>query len=491
MSNVTIMASNNEGNCTLPRFDAEASLSAIAERLEEMESVLREHSNALNQLKAVNTMSVSTPDTISSQPQNLHSPSVYLASPHGSGVSRTTSRAIETAPEATLPPMTIPLWHSTTTGSLLSCPLVRSLLGDYPSDVFLRIEERRPLPDQLKACKSGVAPNMPLLDRAITDNLMELYFQSVNLQHPILSYEDCIAHYHSVASEPLQASLDSSFVLVMLALADVATTHPPEKLDADWSPGSIYFSPAMTITLDAYFNATIATPVLSQCLYLTALYYNYLARPLDAWKLVHMASTSFQRLWISDLITEHHLPRSGIENLVDRLHLPLCGDPPDPSLLAWLAELSARRLLNRVHHALYADDQEYLLQADYVTRSSCGGQEEEAIIKLMRSSLNVSMELDAQLNNWYDLIPQIIKPDLTQTTLSIRDAMIALRHYSAKDIIFRPFLLFACSLPSTIRPPQSLLEIFQTTVYSCRQYVRVAAIRLSEPSASTEIDIHS
>lgn len=279
----------------------------MAERLKEIESVLQEHSNALNQLKAANTTSESTPGTHFSQTQHSHSPNVYLASPHGSGVSAQTTpssrsgvpRTIDTAPEATLPPMTIPLWHSTTTGSLLSCHLVRSLLGDYPSDVFLRIEERRMVPGQLKvACLSGISPNMPLLDRAITDNLMEIYFQSVNLQHPILSYEDCITHYHSVVSGPLQVSLESSFVLVMLALAEAATTQPPEKLDADWSPGHIYIFPAWSITLDAYINAAVTTPALPQCLYLIALYYNYLARPLDSRKLVHMASTSFQRLWI-------------------------------------------------------------------------------------------------------------------------------------------------------------------------------------------------
>lgn len=43
---------------------------------------------------------------------------------------------------------------------------------------------------------------------------------------------------------------------------------------------------------------------------------------------------------------------------------------------------------------MYADDHEYLLQADYVTRNSCRGQEEEAIIRLMSPSLKISMELD-------------------------------------------------------------------------------------------------
>lgn len=287
------------------RFDAEAAFSAIADRLDKMESALREHSNALDQLKSANSVSVSTHDTHFSQTQS--SPNVYLASPHGSGISPFTTasgvsvsqRNLDPALETTLPPMTIPLWHSTTTGSLLSCPLVRSLLGDYPSDIFLRIEERRSLPDQLKAaCTSISTLTMPTLNTEITDNLMGLYFQSVNQQHPILTYDDCISHYQSVVSEPLRPDLESCLVLLMLSLAEAATTQPSESLDGDWSPGSTYFLPALTIALDSYLNDALITPDLPQCLYLAALYYNYLARPLDSWKLVHMASTSFQRVWI-------------------------------------------------------------------------------------------------------------------------------------------------------------------------------------------------
>lgn len=193
----------------------------------------------------------------------------------------------------------------------------------------------------------------------------------------------------------------------------------------------------------------------------------------------------------SDLIAEHHLPRSGVENLVDKLNLPFCGDPPNLSLLAWLAELSARRLLNRVHHAMYAEGHEYLLQANYLSMYASDSRDDGIIDKAMSSSLKVSRELDEQLNNWFNLIPQIIKPDLTQPPPDTRAALMVLRYHSAKDIIFRPFLLFACSLPPTLRPPPSLLEICQTVIYSCRQYIHSAEIRLRVPSASTEIVIHS
>lgn len=137
---------------------------------------------------------------------------------------------------------------------------------------------------------------MPVLDHAITNDLMEKYFQSVNMQHPILDYDECATQYHPLTPNPLEQSLESALFLLMLAVAEVAGAPRPEAFDADWSPGSTYFLTALTISVETYLRTSITTIVLPRCLYPAALYYNYLGRPLDAWKLVHMASTSFQRL---------------------------------------------------------------------------------------------------------------------------------------------------------------------------------------------------
>lgn len=158
---------------------------------------------------------------------------------------------------------------------------------------------------------------------------------------------------------------------------------------------------------------------------------------------------------------------------LEKLSLPICGDLPSSSLPAWLAELSSRLFLNRVHHAMYAEDMEHLLKADCGPTNTSGG-EESTVIRLMSSSLKVSMELHEQLKTWYDLIPQIIKPDLNTSSASIRDAIILLRFHSARDIIFRPFLLFACKVPASISLPPQLLDICLVVIDSCRQYIQVA-----------------
>ncbi|CAG8417436.1 unnamed protein product [Penicillium salamii] len=525
------------------RLDVKTSFSVIEERLDRLEATMTEHSSALSDLQpwpaimstpASHLLDHAIPSSINPPTGSSHESGASHAVPSG-----TLNTTIDTESDAALPPMTIPLWHSTTTQALLSCEKVKSLVGEYPSDVFLQIEERRQLPTDLRlSCITGDLPSLPYLDRRVTDVLIEYYFQSVNMQHPILDYDVSLAQYHRMASENSQPPLESALILIILALSEAARTNPPERLEEEWSPGSAYFLPALSVALDGHMNSPTTAIALPQCLYLAALYYNFLARPLDSWRFVHMASTSFQRLWIRylhpsnmrciktvlmtlgitrsnaclemndlkhqplirlcwaifslecDLIAEHHVPRSGVETLVDRIQLPLCGEQPSPSLLAWLAELSARRLLNRVHHVMYEEDQEHLLHTNYSERKP-SGNEEDAVSRLMDSYLRVSMELDEQLNNWYNLIPHVIKPDMDQVPTEVQKAAMVLRYHSAKDIIFRPFLLFACSLPVTFQLPQSLLEICRTVIYSCRQYIFAAGMRLREPSASTEIIIHS
>ena len=289
------------------------SLSVIEERLDRLEAVMTEHSSALSDLQPWPAM-MSTPASHLLDHAVPSSINPSTGSPHESGVSHaapsgTLNTTINTESDAALPPMTIPLWHSTTTQALLSCEKVKALVGEYPSDVFLRIEERRQQPTDLRlSCITGTLPSLPYLNRSETDVLIEYYFQSVNMQHPILDYDVSRAQYHMMASQNSQPPLESALILMILALSDAARTDPPERLEEEWSPGSAYFLPALSVALDAHMNSHITAIALPQCLYLAALYYNFLARPLDSWRFVHMASTSFQRLWIRYLHSPNVCP---------------------------------------------------------------------------------------------------------------------------------------------------------------------------------------
>lgn len=235
--------------CT--RSDLETTLSVVGKRLDQLESVVGELSNALNRVET-ESATVTAPVHCCPQRLNPNSHDVLPASPHGSALSHITTpnglsnMAMITSPVAELPAMTIPLWHSTTTGSLIPRPQVKSLLGEYSIDIFLRIEERRVLPTSLALPSITSSPlEMPVLDHSITNDLMEKYFQSVNMQHPILDYDESAAQYHSLASNP-EPSLEYASFLLMLALAEVAYAPAPEALDTDWSPGSTYSSAALS-----------------------------------------------------------------------------------------------------------------------------------------------------------------------------------------------------------------------------------------------------
>lgn len=190
--------------------------------------------------------------------------------------------------------------------------------------------------------------------------------------------------------------------------------------------------------------------------------------------------SSEQRLGLADvhsnLIAEHQLPRSGIEHVVDRMALPSChagGAHESHAMLNWLAELAVRRLLNRVHHAMYAGD------------AACSST--AALIK-------VSTELNQQLDVWFQTLPPTIRPELSGSPDCVTSNPFELhllhRYHTAKDIIFRPFVFYAHGF--SVQPiPDLILEKAGTCLYHCRAYLSVADALLPLPSTSREIIMHS
>uniref|UniRef100_A0A0D2YGB8 Zn(2)-C6 fungal-type domain-containing protein n=1 Tax=Fusarium oxysporum (strain Fo5176) TaxID=660025 RepID=A0A0D2YGB8_FUSOF len=270
--------------------------------------------------------------------------------------------------------MDIPLSHSSTTGNLLRSAPAKALLGHYPSDLFLHIELRRPIPEGLRLNAEPVSQiDLPTLSPNETDHLVRNYFQLVHRFHPILDQRAFYDLYDRTVDHGARPDLPSSLVLVVLALGSVAA-ETPNRMDASWSPGVKFFTPAVRLLLTESLCSFGGDPLLPQALYLAALYYSYLSRPLLAWRLVHMASTDVQHYWIRSCCemvrktsqfcessgpfscsNEHHLPRSGIEKIVDKLPYPWSDGPSEPYMHRWLADLSSRRLLNRIHYVLYAE----------------------------------------------------------------------------------------------------------------------------------------
>lgn len=426
-----------------------------------------------------------------------------------------------------LPPMTIPLDHMTTSGSLLGSKQLTSLMGDFPVDLFLDTEIRRPVPEALLATTDPYpdSTTLPEVWEQETSHLIEAFSTTVHFENPILDREVVAGIYENVLRHGLQRDLDSALCLVWFALGQAVQRIPnaTELADPAWAPGSESISLALPILIREYMNTFGTNILLPQSLYLAARYFGYLARPLQAWRFVHMASTNLQHISHSlgsklsgtqnalttpgksseqavlrtawaifglecDLIAEHHFPRSGIEHLVDSLPLPDCGQPARTEMLCWLAELSVRRLLNRVHHVLYVNDAD---TATTVLRTQEHGTH-AYITQELGPLLKISAELERQLETWFDLLPPMIKPDLSSPAAwALEQLNILCRYHSAKDIIFRPFVMHVCKLPHTADVPVSIRECCRKCLEGCRAYLDVSERRLRTPCSSGEVIIHS
>ncbi|RKL21102.1 hypothetical protein BFJ68_g2373 [Fusarium oxysporum] len=334
----------------------------------------------------------------------------------------------------------------------------KALLGHYPSDLFLHIELRRPIPEGLRLNAEPVSQiDLPTLSPNETDHLVRNYFQLVHRFHPILDQRAFYDLYDRTVDHGARPDLPSSLVLVVLALGSVAA-ETPNRMDASWSPGVKLFTPAVRLLLTESLCSFGGDPLLPQALYLAALYYSYLSRPLLAWrseKLLRDGSQDQSILRVfwailvleCDILAEHHLPRSGIEKIVDKLPYPWSDGPSEPYMHRWLADLSSRRLLNRIHYVLYAE-------AEPGTGDNAADNSEET-----QSSLpNLAHELNRQLGAWYHLLPHSIRPNLEIPPIGIDDTMVTIRYHTTGDIIYRPFLYQVCALAPGTQPNPATLE---------------------------------
>lgn len=170
---------------------------------------------------------------------------------------------------------------------------------------------------------------------------------------------------------------------------------------------------------------------------------------------------------------------------------PSCGDSPDYAILAWLSELSIRKLLNRVHHAMYAADWDESPQAS-LSPGDDRIQHDGGSFQPLNRTLKVSAELSRQLESWFNLLPPEIKPDKGAALPRNRiEAAILCRYHSAREIIFRPFVFYAIGLKSRAELDEFVADCCEKCISSSRAYVDFAEVVLERPSASTEIDIQS
>lgn len=107
----------------------------------------------------------------------------------------------------------------------------------------------------------------------------------------------------------------------------------------------------------------------------------------------------------------------------------------------YLAEISIRRLLNRIHNSLYPDKQNFtspyhiplVAPKDFSFPDIC-------------STMTVCDEFHTQLETWHTSIPEAFRPTLdieyfSNNVSNGREAILRIRYFAARHIIYMPFVL--------------------------------------------------
>ncbi|GKZ33460.1 hypothetical protein AbraIFM66950_003358 [Aspergillus brasiliensis] len=417
--------------------------SSLSNRLARLEAATEEHSASMDAMKKqlrelIATANVScTDDVLSYTPATT----VQMTNPSPGGL--TSARIHDSVP------MTIPLGHGSTSEDLLRARKVKLLLGGHPKNMFLKTEQKRGQPEEftLRLDSTWATASGASIEETAAADLVNVYFAEVNPRFPILDQETFSVIFHST---DLKGEMDTTVALVLMVLALASVSQ--ETAD--------------NIKGDTLSAAAFARPSI-----------RFLLREWPSYSRFAFGS---------DILAEYHLPRSGIENVMERLPYPECGPQSlDQHLLSWLGNLSARKLMNRVHFTIYN-----------TTRSGSKDDVEHILDSLLDSpNANVlfatSAELNRQLNMWWDLLPMSIKPDMGDSDPGANKGDLLLRFWACGDIIFRPFLYKACSMPQGSVPEEVLLEPALSCIHRCRQFLQLVSSVTKLPSPFTMINLHS
>ncbi|KAI3115044.1 transcriptional regulator family: Fungal Specific TF [Penicillium roqueforti] len=410
---------------------------------------------------------------------------------------------------------TIPFGHHTPTGSLFALDRVKNLVGDYPQDFFKQIEKKRPF-NSIQA--AGIPQAFEQIDVSrlhpqVTKPLITEFLHHVHAFFPIVEPQLLQMLFDTFSTYTKVNSIQTSLYLVILALGKVSTN--PQRIfdieaDKDLS-GMEYFASAYHYLNSPLITSFAADHLLPLALFYGSLYLRYIGRPIQAWEMIREASGSVQ-IMISELhdmntheeraslyriawacfilecddLAEFNFPPSGIEVLVDRLPFPRISEDSRNGHLVFLAMCSIRKLLNRVHSALYAKPD----QANFHTSPPPQHTSDTPSVTPQKQSITslktISEELDRQLEDWFGSLPNPIRPTLGNSISADHpyDTYILARYYATKHIICRPSLVFAAHSQGSTVLPEFIFANCKKCVDSCRKFIWAASLLMMQRTHS-------
>ncbi|KAI8629575.1 hypothetical protein F5Y19DRAFT_86161 [Xylariaceae sp. FL1651] len=400
----------------------------------------------------------------------------------------------------------IPKNHATLATTLLSFPQVRDVIGEYPRDYFFQVEEKSHLPGLLDHFHDGPLI-LPALDPGVLDPLITSYFQHAHPHHPLFTSRTLRTwHMRFLEAQDLDG-IGTSICLCVYALGTLCSAQNSHQKGNE-TLGLEYFQPALKIIIREVVWGFRPSIQACQALLLAGSYFAHLGRPLHSLRMVQFASRLF--LLIAESRQKHHahadfddtevrtfwqcfmvecdgvaeldVSRSGIEPLGDTMPLPhSLESADDENHIYSIAEHAIRRLLNRIHSALYNPDSTHR----YSTLPTDPTHIWQRLS--LQKLLMLSAELNRQLEQWYRSIPEYLRfPKGSDPLPNDRSRVLRIRYYMAKHLIYRPFLLQTISRQREYRsPPQSpmpesdpfslplpvVMERCESCVESCVKYL--------------------
>ncbi|OJJ46030.1 hypothetical protein ASPZODRAFT_132999 [Penicilliopsis zonata CBS 506.65] len=386
---------------------------------------------------------------------------------------------------------TLSAFHASTTESILAWPHFDDFVALRQAHSFsvFHLESTRAPPGR----PSSAVPMHPFATKYEVDRLVHSFEQTVNFWYPTMSS----AMTRDLASRVLVGSLDESMTsclaLLVMALGCASELvcsyagHEAPAADELESRrqrrlmGELYFDCAFR---KIYLAQAECTAEAVQCLFFTALFFAFQQRPLQAWSFISSTAAKcrlllsypdseglpdqqecLRRIFWSCYILESDylaelsaLPQTGIADIESSVPLPgeyhthASQADEEQSSLYFLACISMRRLLNRVHNLLYARD----------TGVGFDNQQFPSVVA----------ELGHQLEEWKELLPPPFQfaVDLSPAR-SIPGAFLRQRYLTCKSVIYRPYLTWAlsntASAPAVNHFPAVVYEGCQSCLDAC------------------------
>ncbi|KAF2169423.1 hypothetical protein M409DRAFT_65092 [Zasmidium cellare ATCC 36951] len=380
--------------------------------------------------------------------------------------------------------------HTSTTEAVLQWPHFDefpSLRDNYVS-IFQLEHQRTPL-------ELANTTMQPYIGDEETDDLMFAFEQNINFWYPTMSQDQLDDVRKAMHGDSIQAdSVDGCLTLLTLALGCASQIAAGLVSKTEMSTvesrirssrrklGNMFFSSALKRIFAAHMEVS---PKAAQCLLFTALYFASLTRPLQAREYLTAACSKCLLLvsylpddedqtgqertrrvfWSCYILESDYLaelsacPPSGISRVESLVSLPqtynthASQDEEEQASLYFLACISMRRLLNRVHQLLYAHD--------------TGAAQD------MSRFPYVVAELNHQLDEWRDVLPGYFSftVDLAPAA-NERAAFLRQRYLTCRSVIYRPYLMWLLGpTPSSAVNEQDVLANCKICLDSCVMHI--------------------